>query len=220
MSASRAGARRTAQGLASRERILDTAVELFAERGYAATSVDALCRRADTTPTALYWHFGSKEGLLGAALDRVAGVWIERIQKSVYLVGDPLERLDRAIDGMRALVEEHPHLLRLILTVMLERVDSDPEARATLQRIFGRARAAIAAGIEDAIGSIRDADLIAHVALSLLEGAMIRRQTEPDDDTDLERIFRFVRKTLGLLVAERAAAAGNPVVLGAPPGAG
>lgn len=219
MSASRAGSRRTAQGLASRERILDAAVELFAERGYAATSVDALCRRADATPTALYWHFGSKEGLLGAALDRVAGVWIERIQKSVYLVGDPLERLDRAIDGMRALVEEHPHLLRLILTVMLERVDSDPEARATLQRIFGRARAAIAAGIEDAVGPIRDADLIAHVALSLLEGAMIRRQTEPDD-TDLERIFRFARKTLGLLVAERAAAAGNPVVLRAPPGTG
>jgi AcrR family transcriptional regulator len=210
MSEPRPGSRRTAHGLASRERILDTAVELFAERGYAATPVDLLCRRAGTTPTALYWHFGSKEGLLAAALDRVAGTWIESIQKSVYLVGDPLERLDRAIAGLRALVEEHPHLLRLMLLVMLERGDSDPEARATLQRIFARARAALAAGVEDALGPVRDADMVAHVAISLLEGAALRRQIEPAD-TDLDRIFRFARRTLALLIGDRAAASGIAV---------
>jgi AcrR family transcriptional regulator len=219
MPAQRPSFRRTAHGLASRERILDMAVELFAERGYAATPVDLVCRRADTTPTALYWHFGSKEGLLAAALDRVAGAWIESIQKSVYMVGDPMERLDRAIDGLRSLVEDHPHLLRLMLLVMLERGDSDPQARATLQRIFDRARAAVTAGIQDAVGPIRDADLIAHVAISLLQGAALRRQLEPAD-TDLERIFRFARRTLALLVADRASASGIEVPARAASGAG
>jgi AcrR family transcriptional regulator len=219
MSAQRTSLRRTAHGLASRERILDVAVELFAERGYAATPVDVICRRADTTPTALYWHFGSKEGLLAAALDRVAGAWIERIQKSVYMVGDPIQRLDRAIDGLRSLVEEHPQLLRLMLLVALERGDSDPQARTTLQRIFDRARAAVTDGIRDAVGPIRDADLIADVAISLLEGAALRRQLEPAD-TDLERSFRFARRTLALLVADRAAASGIEVPYAPPRGAG
>jgi AcrR family transcriptional regulator len=200
--------RRKAQGVASRERLLDAAVELFAERGYAATSVDALCRRAGTAPTALYWHFERKEGLLAAALDRVAGTWIEAIVNSVYQVGDPMERLDRAVARMRALVEEDPHLLRLLLTVMLERSDGDPAARRTLQRIFGRTRAAIARGIEDAFGTaIPDVDHLAHVALSLLEGAALRQQLEPQQ-TDLAEIFRFTRRCLAVLIGERASAVG------------
>jgi AcrR family transcriptional regulator len=199
----------TAQGLASREKILAAAMELFAERGYAATSVDALCRRAATTPTALYWHFGSKEGLLTAALDRAAGVWIETILKSVDLSGDPLLRLDRAMDGMRTLVEQHSNLLRLILTVLLERADSDAEARSVLERIFGRARAAVATSIELAVGPVKDAPLVAHVALALLEGAVIRALTEPRD-SDLGEIMRISRRALGLLIGDRAAAAGTP----------
>jgi AcrR family transcriptional regulator len=50
---------KTAQGAASRERLLDAAIELIAERGYSASSVEALCRRAGVAKTALYWHFGS-----------------------------------------------------------------------------------------------------------------------------------------------------------------
>lgn len=211
------GSRRTAQGALSRERILEAAVELFAERGYAATSVEALCRRAEVARTALYWHFGSKEGLLAAALDRVAGAWIEGIRKSAYQAGDPVERLDRAVAGMRALVEESPELLRLLLTVLLERAEGDARARETLRRIFDRARRALAQGIEDALGApIPDADEVAHVALALLQAASLRRELE-GDAVDLERLFRSARRTLLLLIDNRARRAGVPLP---PPGEG
>src|SRR5512134_3808416 len=82
---------KTAQGALSREKILDAAVELIADRGYSATSVDALCKKAGIVKTALYWHFGSKEGLLAAVLERVAGEWTEEIQRSASVGGEPLE---------------------------------------------------------------------------------------------------------------------------------
>jgi AcrR family transcriptional regulator len=199
---------RTTKGEASRERLLEAAIELFAERGVSATSVDALCRRAGTAPTALYWHFENKEGLLAAAVDRVGGAWVEAIQKSVYPVGDPLDRLDRAVSGMRAIVDDQPHLLQVILAVLVERDDRHPSTRAAVERLFTRARAAIAQGIEDALGGpVPDAERIAHVAIALIEGAALRRMAEPTH-SDTGEMFRFVFRTLSILIADRAQAAG------------
>ena len=53
----------------TRQRLLDAAAELFAERGVEGSSVDAIAERADRTSGALYDHFGGKDGLLFALLD-------------------------------------------------------------------------------------------------------------------------------------------------------
>jgi AcrR family transcriptional regulator len=53
----------------TRQRLLDAAAELFAERGIEGASVDAIAERAQRTSGALYDHFGGKEGLLFALLE-------------------------------------------------------------------------------------------------------------------------------------------------------
>ena len=98
--------RLTPQGAESRERLLLGAINLISERGYAATSVDAICRHAGTAKTALYWHFKSKEGLLNAIIERVNDDWIREISQSTAGVGDPGERLDRLVAALRGIVEE------------------------------------------------------------------------------------------------------------------
>ncbi|MFI6287799.1 TetR/AcrR family transcriptional regulator [Streptomyces sp. NPDC051018] len=57
----------------TRERILDAAIGLFGERGYAATSLRAVTEAADANIAAVNYHFGSKEGLLRAVIDRAIG---------------------------------------------------------------------------------------------------------------------------------------------------
>jgi AcrR family transcriptional regulator len=54
---------------ATRQRLLDAAAELFAERGVEGSSVDAIAERADRTSGAIYDHFGGKDGLLFALLE-------------------------------------------------------------------------------------------------------------------------------------------------------
>ena len=63
---------RTAGGTATRERLLDAAMRLFAERGYKATSVGAIEQAARLSPRSgvLYQYFSGKEELLVAALER------------------------------------------------------------------------------------------------------------------------------------------------------
>jgi len=50
--------------MSTKERIAEIAAALFAEHGVASTSIRMICREAGITAPTLYYHFGSKDGLL------------------------------------------------------------------------------------------------------------------------------------------------------------
>jgi AcrR family transcriptional regulator len=52
------------------DRLLDIAEELFADQGFAATSVRELAERAGVNPALIHYYFGSKKKLLFATIDR------------------------------------------------------------------------------------------------------------------------------------------------------
>jgi Bacterial regulatory proteins, tetR family len=52
-------------GVRTRARILEVAQELFTERGYAGTSIADIAGELGTSKAALYYHFKSKEQILG-----------------------------------------------------------------------------------------------------------------------------------------------------------
>lgn len=61
-----------ARAEATRRHILDAAVALFKERGFAGTNLNQLIRKAGVTPGAFYYHFDSKEEVAFAIIDEVA----------------------------------------------------------------------------------------------------------------------------------------------------
>jgi AcrR family transcriptional regulator len=69
-------------GNPTKERILDAAEALFGSGGFAGTSLRELTRAAGVNLAAVHYHFGSKEALLAAVLDRrVAPVNLERLRR-------------------------------------------------------------------------------------------------------------------------------------------
>jgi AcrR family transcriptional regulator len=64
----RSGERRLPEGTA-REEILDAAAELFAGRGYAATSTRMIAESVGVRQASLYYHFANKEQILAALLE-------------------------------------------------------------------------------------------------------------------------------------------------------
>ncbi len=60
----------TATNITARERLLDTATELFYTQGIAATGVDKVVECAGVSKPTLYAHFHSKDGLVAAVLER------------------------------------------------------------------------------------------------------------------------------------------------------
>jgi len=78
--------------LSSHDRILRAAKQLFAQNGYENTSTVAIAREAGTSESQLMKHFGSKQGLLIAILDRGWNAVVERA-KITAQQPSPSERL-------------------------------------------------------------------------------------------------------------------------------
>ncbi|MEU4658441.1 TetR/AcrR family transcriptional regulator [Streptomyces sp. NPDC023723] len=92
-----------------RQKIIDTAAELFARQGYAATSVNDLGREVGLAKGALYYYIGSKENLLIEIQSRVMVPLLKRARQITELDETPLVRL-------RLLSES-------LLTILFHRLD-------------------------------------------------------------------------------------------------
>jgi AcrR family transcriptional regulator len=190
---------RRVKGSVSRDRIVDSAIELFSQRGYAATGVSGIVRAAGIEKSALYWHFGSKEGLLAAVFDRMDTEFVEQILKqSVGSDVRPEDGLNLFIDGLQQIVAKNGHIVRLLLSVSIERSQVSAETRAAMQRVFDRTRLAVAHGFEQALGvQLPDVDLIARLVLAYLWEASVRAQIDPKG-VDHARFFGHLRRLIAL----------------------
>ena len=193
--------KRSRNPAASRESILQAAAELFSQRGYAGVGVDELAARSGIAKTAIYHHFGNKDGLLAAVVERTAAAWIDGIKQSSSEASYPFERLDRALAGMRTLLEEKPWILKLVQILALEVADEKPEIRATLQALFRRATAAIVEGMEEALGvPVPNGERIGKVVLALLDGIAMGQHVDPER-IPLDDAFAELRRVWVLLAA-------------------
>jgi AcrR family transcriptional regulator len=89
---SEAGRRRESRAHETRRRIAEAGLGLFLEKGYAATTVEAIAEAAHVAPATIYQAFGTKHAVLAAALDiTVAGDeasltvldqdWVEKVRR-------------------------------------------------------------------------------------------------------------------------------------------
>ena len=187
----------------TRERLLDAAIEMFAERGYAATGVDALCRRAGVAKTGLYWEFQNKVGLLNAVIDHVVSSWVHQIGEAALGAGTPRERLDIALGALRQRVRERPELFRVLLVVLAERTQVDGEAREALRRFHQSAHDALLNGIRDSVAlplPEEELSLSCDLMLAMIEGVFLRSQVYGDAGVD--RLFGMVRSVIIMMVRE------------------
>ncbi len=185
---------------ASRERLIDSAISLFGEHGYAATGIGAICERAGIAKTALYHHFGSKEGLLAEVIEQFETLWIERLQKRVYLQPGVEDRIEALLRSWLEISRESPHLWRLPLVAHLEQAGNSERVRNALRKVWKRAEEAIVQGIEDTIGRpLPDLDLVAGTLVSGMQTLVLRQATHPDP-VRLERELAELAQTLKLAV--------------------
>lgn len=123
-----------------RERILEAATQVFAEKGYDAASFGEIARRCGITRPVVYDHFRSKEELHLRLLELERDRVLEHV--TVELVGDdtPEARVFRALDAFFAYVETHPYAWRMLF----RETSGDSEMAAAQRRIQTEAHLAVA----------------------------------------------------------------------------
>ena len=132
------GAARQARTRRTQAAVVEAAQSLFVERGYAATTIDAISDRSDTPPTTVYRLFSSKLGILKALLDVSIGgddramPMADRPQVRTLLSdADPANQLT----GFAALLREIMARVGPVHRVLADAARSDQDAAALLAEI-------------------------------------------------------------------------------------
>ncbi|GLY03380.1 TetR family transcriptional regulator [Actinoplanes sp. NBRC 101535] len=91
-----------------REQLITVGRQLFAERGFDATSVEEVASRAKVSKPVVYEHFGGKEGLYAVVVDREVRALLDRIATALT-AGHPRELLEQAALALLDYIDEEPH---------------------------------------------------------------------------------------------------------------
>jgi len=143
-------------------------------------TINLICQRAGVKPPAIYYHFGSKEGLLGAVVETVAEAWLDQLEASQPAGRDIAQRLRVAVDGWQAMIEDPARPIKLLLSVQLDGAEHSAEIEASLRRVYERARQLIAGSIRAAAGEVSEVDVLADQVLGLVQAAALAFHLEAD----------------------------------------
>src|SRR5271165_2166306 len=114
----------------SRGEILDASVRLMAQHGYEGASIAQISEESGLPASSIYWHFGSKEGVLAAVMERGATAFFARVDIALppTLRGD--KRVRALFDSASEALALDPDFMRLFILLLLTR-----RANLTVQRV-------------------------------------------------------------------------------------
>lgn len=96
-----------------REQLLMTAGRLFAERGFAAVSLDEIGSEVGVTGQAIYRHFDSKQEMLGVLIDQASSHLLTFGKRFEVEYDDPVERLQALVQLQTDFALSSPDIIRV-----------------------------------------------------------------------------------------------------------
>ncbi len=168
----------------TRERLLDAAVQLLAEKGSVETTFEAISKLSGISRGSIRFHFGSKSGLLFAVVDRVLDIW-ENEAIAPLIDDDGPTTFAGAVDANRDFVSENPVSGRLLFILMFEALGPNAELESRFQDLHERFRRWVRAWIVAAQrnGSIApevDIEAAAAIILGVMIGLHYQWQLDPE----------------------------------------
>ncbi len=135
----------------TRDRIFDEALSLFAERGYAAVGVQDVCEAASITKPTLYYHFGSKRGLLEAIASERYGAFVEAASAAASYRGDVSSSLVSLMGAFLAAARADASFTRLRLSLAFSPPASEAHAvfRPFTEKLYASVRELFTAAARD-----------------------------------------------------------------------
>ena len=115
----------------TRNLILSTALELFAEQGYKGTTITDIAKKAKVSKGLLYNYFSSKQALI----EKVVGILLVEIESTMKVLDttkDPFEKIQQLIDVVFDMMLENEKFWKLYSSFLMQ-----PDVQEVAGKIFG-----------------------------------------------------------------------------------
>lgn len=183
----------------TRQRLLDVAADVFAERGYEGARVQEIAQRAGMTTGAIYGNFAHKSALLMAVID-LAG---KQALRALPTVDPGFRPADLLKLWAGRLAVPSTSRIRLLFVEVLTAARREDEAREQVVRGLLSARADVAELVRTARGKGQvhpdvAGDALGHFLLSLTLGSYLLEAagTPLPDEDDWSRLIEVVTEAL------------------------
>jgi len=160
------------------ERILSSAIALFAERGYERTSMRAIASRAGVSHSAIFWHFGDKETLFRESVRSMLLPFFEEFKSSLDQT-DPRERVFESFAAYERVVAENGETIRSIVRWLLESEQLRASLIQTLFYLHNQFVNEVRDTLEEAQGDDPESAALAAAIVSLLDGNLLLALLDP-----------------------------------------
>jgi AcrR family transcriptional regulator len=138
-----------------RNRIMQGAMRVFAERGYADASMTEIARAGGVTAAVIYDHFSSKQDLHGALLEEQTDALLAYVGSALASAGTtPEQRMRAGVNAFFGFVQAHPFAWRMIF----RDPPADPAIAEIHTRIHTRATQSIILFLDVAVPDFRRED--------------------------------------------------------------
>jgi AcrR family transcriptional regulator len=176
----------------ARERILETAYELFSRRGVRSVGVDEVIERAGVAKATLYRHFQSKDELVLAFLERRERRWtLDWVEAEARRGGStPEEQLLAIFDAFDGWFRRDDFEACSFINVMLEMGPKHPAGEASIQHLEN-IRSILRRLAEEA--DLRDPDSFARSWHILMKGSIV---SAAEGDTEAAQRAKLMARCL------------------------
>ncbi|WP_282940214.1 TetR/AcrR family transcriptional regulator [Paenibacillus sp. RC67] len=155
--------------LSKRDKIVEAALVLFAERGYDGTTVPMIADKAEVGTGTIYRYFENKEALVNALFQDCVKQFNDAVKRDYPDLGSVREQFKHVFFGMVRFAKENIHGFYFVDTHSNARY-LDPESRESFRQLMDFLHAYAAKGIEQ--GIIRP--LQADVLIAIVFGAFTK----------------------------------------------
>jgi len=171
----------------NREKLIAAARKAFAEKGFAAASMDELTASVGLTRGALYHNFGDKKGLLAAVVAQIDGEMAERARADASHASDDWERL--LAEGVAYIKMALDPEVRRIVLLDGPAFLGDPAQWPGQISCLGATRQTVKKMLEDGVLKAVDADAAAHMLNSAAMNAAIWIAASNEPERALPKII-------------------------------
>ena len=179
-----------------RTRILRGAARVFGERGYSATSVEAILEAAHVSRRTFYRTFRSKEDVLRTLFDRS----VNRLVRAVRAQADPTKtRYELVVASVEAYLRVHANAGPLARVLLLEQFSPESPLVAQRNRALSTFSKLLTSAAEGAGQKTPDPVLVAAVVAGINQVCVQMATQYPEGDWDIQRAKHAILRILSAL---------------------
>jgi TetR/AcrR family transcriptional regulator, fatty acid metabolism regulator protein len=181
---------------ATRQRILDAAEEVFAEKGYHGAVVDDIIRGAKTSKGGFYFHFPSKQGIFLALIDVLAPKLMAAVDRAIADEQTATGKVDAALRTVLEQFSRHRRLSKILLVEAVGLGHGFDEKIVEIHGQFaGMIRRYLDLAVAESVIAPLDTDVASYAWFGAINEVVVRWLVTSDPEP-LEHAFPTLRALL------------------------